>query len=57
VRNSHYAPVGEALIGALREELSGYFNPEVEQAWEALYDLVARAMRGEEIPPVPLGPE
>ena len=52
VLSSHYGVVGEALIGALRQELAGYFSPEVEQAWVALYELVGKVMRGEEIPPV-----
>lgn len=54
VLNTHYEVVGEALIGALREELSGYFDAEVEQAWQDLYALVGKAMRGEEIPPIPI---
>ncbi len=54
VLNAHYEAVGEALIGAIREELSGYFTAEVEQAWVALYALVSSAMKGEEIRPVRL---
>jgi hemoglobin-like flavoprotein len=54
VLNEHYPAVGQALLSALREELAGHFSADVENAWEALYDLVARAMKGEEIAPVPV---
>lgn len=54
VLNSHYGVVGESLIGALKQELSGYFGADVEAAWVALYRLVGSAMRGEEIPPLPV---
>ncbi len=54
VLNAHYYVVGQALIEALREELSGFWNAETEAAWQELYKLLARAMKGEQIEPIPV---
>ena len=42
---SHYATVGAALLRTLRDGLGDAFTPEVEQAWAAMYALVAREMQ------------
>lgn len=43
-REEHYAPVGAALIEALRKALGTRFTPAVEEAWGAAYGLLANAM-------------
>ena len=46
VKAAHFAPMGEALIETLREELGAAFSPEMEAAWRAAYDeLAARIIR------------
>jgi nitric oxide dioxygenase len=44
VRDEYYAPVGIALIEALRGALGARFTAEVEAAWIAAYDLLSSAM-------------
>lgn len=44
VEPAHYAMVGAALIGALRDTLGPGFTPEVERAWIACFLLVSRTM-------------
>jgi len=46
VIGEHYDKVGEALLGAIRE-IAGpsVWTPEVEDAWQGAYDLVAQIMR------------
>lgn len=44
VRNAHYAPVGRALILALREALGEAFTIETEEAWVDAYMLLSRRM-------------
>lgn len=43
-REEHYAPVGAALIAALRNALGARFTPDVEDAWTAAYGLLSGAM-------------
>jgi len=44
--NEHdYETVGEALLWTLEQGLGPSFTPDVREAWEAVYGLVARAMR------------
>jgi len=44
--NEHdYETVGEALIWTLEQGLGPNFTPDVREAWEAVYRLVAGAMR------------
>ena len=38
VKAAHFAPMGEALIETLREELKEDFTAELETAWRAAYD-------------------
>jgi hemoglobin-like flavoprotein len=45
VRDEHYATVGEALLGTLREGLGEAFTAEVEQAWVSAYALLAAAVK------------
>lgn len=46
VRAAHFAPMGEALMETLREEMGADFTPELEAAWRAAYDeLAARIVR------------
>lgn len=46
VRAAHFAPMGEALMETLREEMGADFPPELEAAWRAAYDeLAARIVR------------
>ena len=45
VMPSHYDTVGAALLRTLRDGLGEAFTPEVEQAWEAMYAMVAREMQ------------
>lgn len=47
VRDEHYATVGAALLQTLEINLGPEFTPEVRGAWVALYDMVARMMRGD----------
>ncbi|MCU9848687.1 globin domain-containing protein [Defluviimonas sp. WL0024] len=46
VKAAHFAPMGEALIETLRNELGGEFTPELEEAWRAAYaELSERVIR------------
>jgi hemoglobin-like flavoprotein len=45
VRDEHYATVGEALLGTLREGLGEAFTAEVEQAWVSAYALLAAGVK------------
>ena len=44
VQTRHYDIVGEAMMWMLKSGLSERFTPEVEAAWSAAYQLVARTM-------------
>lgn len=44
VREEHYATVGAALIDMIADVLDDRFTPEVRQAWESLYTVVAERM-------------
>lgn len=44
VKPEHYAAVREALLWTLERGLGGDWNPDVEQAWGACYDLLTRSM-------------
>ncbi len=45
VRPEHYAIVGEALLWTLEQGLGDAFTLEVEEAWTAVYTLVATVMQ------------
>jgi hemoglobin-like flavoprotein len=46
VKVAHFAPMGEALIDTLRNELGDGFTDELEAAWRAAYaELSARVIR------------
>src|SRR5262245_66145564 len=45
VNERNYETVGEALIWTLEQGLGPSFTPDVREAWEAVYGLVAGAMR------------
>lgn len=44
VREPHYPTVGSALVWALRERLGEAFTAEAEEAWTAVYSLLAQVM-------------
>ena len=44
VRDAHYAPVGRALILALRQGLGDAFTIETEEAWVDAYMILSRRM-------------
>ncbi len=44
VRQEHYAIVGEALLWTLERVLGEEWNPEIKDAWTAVYDTLARIM-------------
>jgi len=44
VREDHYATVGTALVGTLRDALGHRFDPDTEAAWVAAYALLAEHM-------------
>ena len=44
VKDSHYEPMKEALLLAFSEEMGDAFTPEIRQAWNEAYDLMAEAM-------------
>jgi hemoglobin-like flavoprotein len=51
VEPEHYAMVGEALLWTINRVLGPEFTPEVRNAWEAAYSMLARAMQeGAEAP-------
>jgi nitric oxide dioxygenase len=45
VRARHYAPVGTALIAAFADVLGDDFTPDVRDAWQLAYNLVAETMQ------------
>jgi hemoglobin-like flavoprotein len=45
VTDAHYDTVGTALLWTLEKGLGEAFAPEVEQAWAAVYGLLATTMR------------
>ncbi len=45
VRSRHYAAFGDALLGALRDELGEEFGAEERAAWQAAYGFMAEIMR------------
>lgn len=45
VLDTHYAPVGVALLAAINEALGPDTDPEVISAWREAYDLLAAVMR------------
>jgi hemoglobin-like flavoprotein len=45
VRSEHYITVGAALLWSLAQTLSAEFTPEVEAAWQTLYDQLATTMQ------------
>jgi hemoglobin-like flavoprotein len=45
VRPEHYDTVGQALLWTLRKGLGDDFTPEVEEAWAAVYTLLANTMK------------
>jgi hemoglobin-like flavoprotein len=45
VRARHYAPVGAALIAAFADVLGDDFTPDVRDAWQLAYNLVAETMQ------------
>jgi hemoglobin-like flavoprotein len=51
VEDEHFAMVGEALLWTLNRVLGADFTPDVREAWEAVYDMIARVMQ--ETPDVP----
>ena len=46
VHPEHYPLVKRALLYSLAHILEDGYTPEVEAAWDALYDVIARAVRG-----------
>lgn len=54
VRDEHYATVGEALLGTLREGLGEAFTAEVEQAWVSAYAMLTTAMLTAGVKPAPI---
>ncbi|MEE7451128.1 hemin receptor [Methylobacterium radiotolerans] len=44
-QDSHYAPVGAALLWTLEQGLGPDFTPEVREAWAETYALVAGVMK------------
>jgi hemoglobin-like flavoprotein len=45
VEEEHFAMFGEALLWMLHRVLGAEFAPEVREAWEAAYDMIARVMQ------------
>lgn len=45
VRDEHYAPVGQALLGTLEAGLGDAFTRQQRDAWTSLYSSVAAAMK------------
>lgn len=45
VTDRHYETVGEALLWTLRMGLGRAFTPDVEEAWAAVYTLLAATMK------------
>lgn len=44
VVDAHYAKAGEALLWTLKTSLGPAYTPEIEGAWQALYDHMAAVM-------------
>jgi hemoglobin-like flavoprotein len=44
VQNAHYETVGKALLKALAQSLGDRFTPQVREAWETLYGVMAGIM-------------
>lgn len=44
--DAHYAIAGEALLSTLAVNLGPDFTPAVREAWQALYEMLVRMMRG-----------
>jgi hemoglobin-like flavoprotein len=44
VKRGHYRAFGEAFMWAIEQALGERFTPEVKEAWEALYRLLAELM-------------
>jgi hemoglobin-like flavoprotein len=44
VRDQHYTTVAEALLWTLEKGLGDFYTEEVEEAWTAVYILLARTM-------------
>lgn len=42
---AHYEPVGAALLWTLEQGLGDAFTPQVREAWEETYGLVAKVMK------------
>jgi hemoglobin-like flavoprotein len=45
VKDGHYETVGAALLWTLERGLGPEFTPEVEEAWVAVYRLLAATMK------------
>jgi len=45
VEDEHYTHLGEAFISMLSTVLENGFTPEIREAWEAAYDMIARLMQ------------
>ena len=45
IEPDHYAMVGEALLWTINRMLGAEFTPQVRDAWEAAYGMLARAMQ------------
>lgn len=45
IRTEHYHTVGEAFLAALAEMLGPKFTPDVRQAWQSAYYLIAGLMK------------
>lgn len=45
VRDEHYGTVAQALLWTLDNAIGAAFTPQVRQAWEAAYGLLANAMQ------------
>jgi hemoglobin-like flavoprotein len=44
VRDEHFVTVGTALLDTLHEFLGGDFTPELREAWETVYQVLASTM-------------
>lgn len=48
VKTEHYGIVGEALLWTLEQCLQEHFTPETNDAWTAVYTVIAEVMDGSE---------
>jgi len=55
VRSEHYQALGDALVWALKRILGRDFTPQHEEAWWAMYALIAGVMQGAGAPHPPGG--